>query len=155
MKAGETVIQSFNICKKDWKVVTATFENEEKEKASNIIDENPETFWSTAENTSLTPLPQYIVIDMGQEIEIAALSYLPRQNGAGGMIKNYQWEVSTDGTTWKTAAEGEFANIKSNPTEQNIILRTPTRARYIKFIGKTTIEGNYLSVAELGVKTTK
>ncbi|MBS7256623.1 alpha-L-fucosidase [Flavobacterium branchiicola] len=155
MKAGETAIQSFNICKKDWKVVNATFENEEKDQAVNAIDENALTFWSTADNTSLMPLPQYIVIDMGEEIEISTLSYLPRQNGTGGIVKNYQWEISTDGTTWKTAAEGEFANIKSNPVEQNITLKTSKKARYIKFIGKSTIDGNYISVAELGVKTTK
>ncbi len=152
MKAGETAIQSFSISKKDWKVLTSSFENPEKEKALNAIDDNPETFWSTAENTSLTPLPQSIVIDMGQEIAITALSYLPRQNGTGGIVKNYQWEVSTDNMIWKTIAEGEYANIISNPVEQNISLRASVKARYIKFIGKTTVDGNYISVAEIGVK---
>ena len=69
--------------------------------------------------------------------------------------KNYEWQISTDNQTWTTVDEGEFANIKSNPVEQNITLRTATKARYIKFIGKSSIEGNYVSVAELGVKTVK
>lgn len=153
MKTGETTIQSFTVCKKDWKIVTVSFENEEKEPAANAIDDTAETYWSTAENTSLTPLPQSVVIDMGQEMKIKSLSYLPRQNGTGGIVKNYQWEISADNITWTTVAEGEFANIKSNPVEQNIILKTAVTARYIKFIGKTTVEGNYISVAELGIKT--
>ena len=153
MKSGETATQSFNIYKKDWKIVTVSFENEEKESALNAIDENAETFWSTADNTSLTPLPQFIVIDMGQEMEFTTLSYLPRHNGTGGIVKNYQWEISTDGINWKTVAEGEFANIKSNPVEQNITLKTSAKARYIKFIGKTSVDGRYISIAEIGIKT--
>ena len=153
MKAGETAIQSFNIYKKDWKIVTASFEQEEKEKALNAIDDTAETFWSTAENTSLTPLPQFIVIDMGLEMEIKSLSYLPRQNGTGGIVKNYQWEVSSDNMVWKTVAEGEFANIESNPVEQNIALKVSAKARYIKFVGKTSVDGKYITVAEIGVKT--
>jgi alpha-L-fucosidase len=155
MKSGETAIQSFNVCKKDWKIVTTSFENPEKEESLNVIDENTETFWSTADNTSLTPLPQFIVIDMGQEMEITSLSYLPRQIGTGGIVKNYQWEVSTDNINWTTVAAGEFANIKSNPVEQNITLKASAKARYIKFIGKTSVDGKYISIAELGVKTIK
>ncbi|MNQ47923.1 F5/8 type C domain protein [compost metagenome] len=153
MKSSEATIQSFNIYKKDWKIVTASFEKEEKENALNAIDENAETFWSTADNTSLTPLPQFIIIDMAQEIEITSLSYLPRQNGTGGIVKNYQWEVSTDNMTWKTVAEGEFANIQSNPVEQIITLKASAKARYIKFVGKTSVDGKYITVAEIGVKT--
>ncbi|KAF2513657.1 hypothetical protein EYY60_05370 [Flavobacterium zhairuonense] len=153
LKSGETVIQSFNVCKKDWKIITATFENPDKEKASNAIDDNEMTFWSTIENTSITPFPQSIGIDMGQEMEISSLSYLPRQNGTGGIVKNYQWVVSTDGISWKTVAEGEFSNIKSNPVEQIITLKTSAKARFIKFIGKSSEDGNYISVAELGVKS--
>ena len=90
---------------------------------------------------------------MGQELEITTLSYLPRQNGTGGIVKNYQWEISTDGIMWETVAEGEFANIKSNPVEQNITLKASAKARYIKFIGKTSVDGKYITVAEIGVKT--
>lgn len=150
MKSGETAIQSFNVCKKDWKIVTASFENEQ---TSHAIDENAETIWSTADNTSLMPLPQFIVIDMGQELDIKSLSYLPRQNGTGGIVKDYQWQVSTDNTNWTTIAEGEFANIKSNLVEQNITLKASVKARYIKFTGKTTVDGRYITVAEIGVKT--
>ncbi|MNX98665.1 Sialidase precursor [compost metagenome] len=152
MKSSETVIQSFNISKKEWKIVSATFENQEKGKSSNAIDENTVTLWSTFDNTSTTALPQSIVIDMGKEVTIASFSYLPRQKGTEGIVKNYEWQTSSDNSTWTTVAEGEFSNIKSNPVEQNIALKAPVKARYFKFIGKTSVDGNYISVAELGVK---
>ncbi|QKJ63392.1 alpha-L-fucosidase [Flavobacterium sp. M31R6] len=155
MNAGETVIQSFNVSKKDWKIVAASFDNQEKGKSSNAIDENEETLWNTSDNTSATALPQSITVDMGKEISIVSFSYLPRQNGTGGIVKNYQWQTSTDNSTWTTVAEGEFSNIKSNPVEQNIVLKAPIKARYFKFIGKTSVDGNYISAAELGVKTLK
>lgn len=153
MKSGETAIQSLNVCKKDWKVVAASFENQEKEKSSNAIDENSETFWSTSENTSASA--QSIVIDMGKEMTIVSVSYLPRQNGTGGIVKDYQWQTSKDNSTWTTVAEGEFSNIKSNPVEQIITLKAPIKVRYLKFIGKNSVDGNYVAAAELGVKTTK
>lgn len=149
-KAGETVIQSFNVSKKDWKIVGSTSENQEKGKSLNAIDENTWTLWSTPENMAL---PQSITIDMGKEMTIASFSYLPRQNGTGGIVKNYEWQTSTDNVTWTTAAEGEFSNIKSNPVEQNIPLKTAAKARYFKFIGKSSVDGNYITAAELGVKT--
>jgi len=155
MKSGETAIQSFNVCKKDWKVISATFENQEKEKSSNAIDEDTETVWSTSGHASATTLPQSIIIDMGKEMTIVSLSYLPRQNGTGGIVKNYQWQTSMDNTTWTTVAEGEFSNLKSNPVEQNIALQVQVKARYLKFIGTSSVDGNYITVAELGVKTTK
>lgn len=155
IKSGETIIQSFSVCKKDWKMVAASFDNQEKGKSSNAIDENTETIWNTSDNTSATTLPQSITVDMGKEMTIASFSYLPRQNGTGGIVKNYQWQTSTDNTTWTTVAEGEFSNIKSNPVEQNITLKAAVKARYFKFIGKTSVDGNYISAAELGVKTLK
>lgn len=152
LKSSEMVIQPFNVNKKDWKVVAASFENKEKGNSSNVIDENTATLWSTSDNTSGTALPQWITIDMGKEMTITSVLYLPRQKGTEGIVKNYQWQVSTDNTTWTTVAEGEFSNIKSNPVEQNITLKTPTKARYFKFIGKTSVDGNYISAAELGIR---
>jgi len=148
-KSSETVIQSFNVSKKDWKVVTSSSENQEKGKSSNAIDENERSLWSTPENAIL---PQSITIDMGKEMTITSFSYLPRQKETGGIVKNYEWQTSTDNETWATASEGEFSNIKSNPIEQNITLKAPVKARYFKFIGKTSVDGNYISVAELGIK---
>jgi len=152
MKSSEMVIQSFNVSKKDWKVVAATSENQENGKSINAIDESTWTLWTSPENAVL---PQSITIDMGKEITIASFSYLPRQNGTGGIVKNYEWQTSNDNTTWTTVAEGEFSNIKSNPVEQNVPLKTVVKARYFKFIGKSSVDGNYISAAELGVKTVK
>lgn len=153
MKSSPTAIQSFTVCKKDWKVVSTTFDNQEKAKAHYTIDDNPHTFWNTSNNVSAAALPQSVVIDMAQELNVTTLSYLPPQNRTGGMVKNYQWQLSTDNKNWITAVEGEFANIKSNPVEQNSSLKTAIKARCLKFTGKTSMDGNYISVAELGVKT--
>jgi alpha-L-fucosidase len=149
MKSSETTIQSFNVNKKDWKIVAVTSENQEKGKSTNAIDEYSESVWTTPENAIL---PQSITIDMGKEMKITAVSYLPRRNGTGGIVKDYEWQVSNDNTIWITVAKGEFANIKSNPVEQNIILKTAAKARYIRFTGKSSVDGNYISAAELGVK---
>ncbi|HMP93748.1 MAG TPA: discoidin domain-containing protein, partial [Phnomibacter sp.] len=95
--------------------------------------------------------PQSITIDMGQTHTIYAFTYLPRQTGPWGIVKNYQWEASLNGGQWQTLAQGEFANILANPVEQLIPLASPVQARYFRFTGLTAAQHQYISAAELGV----
>jgi alpha-L-fucosidase len=94
--------------------------------------------------------PQEIVVDMGKSYNIKAFTYLPRQSGSWGIVKDYEWQVSNDGSNWQAVAVGEFSNIKANPVEQIIGLSKPVSCRYFKFIGKSAVEDNYVSAAEVG-----
>ena len=50
-----------------------------------------------------------------------------------------------------SAAEGEFSNIRANPVLQRIDLKTPVKARYLRFVGRRVLEGSHVVIAELGV----
>ncbi len=137
--------------KKAWKVVSVSGESKLPDGAAgHAIDNDPATLWHTWNNgTSMIPPPQELVVDMGSAQTVKAFSYLPRTDGAWGVVGRYEWLVSEDGKTWTTAASGEFSNIKANPIEQMVTLAKPITCRYFKFIGKTSVEDNYISVAEL------
>lgn len=150
--SGEIAAQTFGTSKKDWKVLNVSYESKAVGGfAANAIDDDPETIWHTWEsNKEMKAPPQEIAVDMGETKNIMAFTYLPRASGTWGVAKNYEWQVSNDGINWQTVADGEFANIKANPIEQLVTLKQPVTCRYFKFIGKTCVEDNYISAAELG-----
>ncbi|MBD1393383.1 alpha-L-fucosidase [Mucilaginibacter glaciei] len=128
---------TFSLSKQGWKVET----NEAN--GNRAVDEDDNTFLSSSSST--------IIVDMGAEKLISSFTYLPRQDKkTEGMVSGYAWATSTDGANWQTVAEGEFSNIKSNPVEQLVALKSPVKARYFKLTATKVISGEGISAAELG-----
>lgn len=116
------------------------------EKAALAFDGKPETMWEIAR------CPSHFVVDMKKVYEISSFAYLPRQDGSTqGMTSRYCVELSTDGSTWTKAAEGEFGNLRANPVEQVISLPAAQKARYLRFFSTAALDGTGSSVAELKI----
>lgn len=132
-----------DIPKKNWKVL-----NEDQE-AEKIIDTDENSVW-----TKKGELPQEVVIDLGGVYNLRGFTYLPQQSRwPQGVIADYEFLLSEDGSTWKKVSEGEFSNIKNNPIEQRIDFEE-TQARYFKFIGKRSADDSeVMGFAEIGVIT--
>jgi alpha-L-fucosidase len=78
---------------------------------------------------------------------------LPDQVRTTGFILNYQFYVSNDNSIWKLVAEGEFSNIKNNPSMQ-VSLFKAVKARYIKLVALKNTSGNDdIGYAEIDVIT--
>ena len=106
-------------------------------------DDRADTMWSK-ENS-----PASFKVDMKKTLEPAAFSYLPRQDGqTHGMTDQYKLELSTDGQSWKTAAEGEFSNLRANPVELKVHFKKQ-KARYFRFTSRRALDGKAGSVAEI------
>jgi alpha-L-fucosidase len=140
--------------KAKWKIF-ATSDPSSADRAANAIDGNPATLWHTYGSDGEHTLPQWIAVDLGAEKTLAGFTYLPRQDHTvNGMVDQYVFALSTDGTHWTTVAEGEFGNLRANPVEQTVSF-APTKARYFKFTAKHALEKNHAAVAELGVVEAK
>lgn len=134
---------------RNWKVLAGERNASAPELA---FDGDPETLWHTHGAQGELPPPQALDIDMGREVNVAAVVYTPRRNSGRGTIDQYAVYFSRDGKDWGSAvAEGEFSNIRANPVPQRIDLKAPVKARYLRFVGKRALEGNHVAVAELGV----
>lgn len=132
-----------DIPKKSWKVLN------EEEEAGKIIDTDENSVW-----TKKAELPQEIVVDLGENYHLIGFTYLPQQNRwPVGVIADYEFQVSQDGSNWEKVSEGEFSNIRNNPLEQRVEFEGKT-SRYIKFIGKRSADGSgIMGFAEIGVIT--
>ncbi|HLZ88899.1 MAG TPA: discoidin domain-containing protein, partial [Puia sp.] len=163
---SETTTKEFGLSKGEWKIVfpattagttgsPATPPTGARGNYAAAIDENENTVWSTLQRDTATAaaFPQDITIDMGRQQQIKAFTYLPRQDHRlAGTADRYIFYTSADGDSWQKAAEGEFANIRANPLEQLVPLDHPRTARYFKFSILHVVEGNGVTVAEVGVR---
>ncbi|MDO1448055.1 alpha-L-fucosidase [Rhodocytophaga aerolata] len=145
----------FDIAKKKWKVISTqavAYKNIAK-----LIDDDPETGWSSRTKDNSLPFPCEVVIDLGEELALEGFTYLPLQGrNIEGTIAQYEFYVSQDGKSWgKPVSSGEFSNIKNNPVLQTKHF-TQVKARFIKLKALTEIHNkNFASFAEIGVLTTK
>lgn len=73
-----------------WKVAYADSEEIDGENGSadNLLDNQPTTNWHTQWSGGETKHPHQVVIDLGEEVEIASLRILPRQDGVNGRVKD-------------------------------------------------------------------
>ena len=130
------------------RVVSADSEETHGEdgRAANAVDGDPRTHWHTAWSRESPKHPHEIVVDIGEEIEIAAVGYLPRQDGGvNGTIGDYEVYVSADGKTWgKPASAGTFSGDR--------LVKLGKRGRYLRLVAGSEVNGNpWTSCAELNV----
>ena len=111
---------------------------------------DPSTFWHTGWEPTNDPMPHQVIIDLGREVDLAAITALPRQDQANGRIAEARFFVSDAPDRWDNCV----ASVRWSDTGrwQRIALPRPIRARYLKMVVDREIHGNpFASLAELDV----
>lgn len=122
--------------------VTASSDNGNAAKAEFAIDGQIGTRWESKHKID----PQTITIDLGTSRNIKRINVLWENAGA----KDYNIEVSADGTTWTNIADIEGVSGMQNRND-TIVLKNLVNAQYIKITGTArTTEYGY-SIWEMAV----
>ena len=93
--------------------------DDESTAASAAIDGDNATYWHTAwepapNDVNDAKLPHYLIVDLITTQPITGFSYLPRQAGTHGHIKDWEFYVSKDGQNWGNAVKnGSFPDVTS------------------------------------------
>ena len=118
--------------------------------ATNLTDNDAGTIWHTAYSVTVANYPHWIDFDIGESRAIKGISYLPRQNGENGDVKDYEIFVSADGKNWgKAVASGAFPRDKA---EKRVLFASPVQARFVRFRALSSQNGqDFASGAEFGV----
>lgn len=113
--------------------------------ASNILDENPKTFWHS-DWREAAKAPFTLEIDLQREQLLEGFRYLPRQDEPNGRIKKYTIEVSLNGEDWTPLLESR--TFPGDASEQTVTFDKVATARFFRL---TIIEGvrGHGSVASL------
>ncbi len=141
--------KTFDLSKTKWTVKQVSSGNTEN--ASNIIDDDADTWWGSTERSRL---PQEVIIDLGDVQLLKGITYLPMQERwLAGIVTAYEVYVSKSGRNWGAPIKkGEFSNILNNPVLQNIFFDRSQEVRYIRFKAIKSHD-NRMGIAELGVLT--
>ena len=142
--------QLFDICKEKWSIVLPDPRVDHRGQV--VVDANPRSIWRSKADAGL---PQTVVVDLGETLELTGFTYLPtQQRYIDGTISHYSFYVSKDGKQWgEVVSAGEFSNIRNSPVLQ-VKSFEPRTGRFIKFIGEREINDQaFVSIAELGVIT--
>lgn len=118
---------------------------------SNVLDGNETTYWHSnynADNVSNGGRPKHwITIALGGERLVKGLQYLPRQDSLNGTVKEYQIEVSTNGTDFIPVAIGSWPRNRDRKT---VYFDGAALATHIKFRVLETGD-EWATAAELGI----
>jgi len=120
--------------------------------ANEIVDGDPNTFWSSADARGNGPKPPHeIRVAFAKPVAMNGLILMPRQNHREhqGDIREFKLETSNDGTNWQETAVG---HLSSTFDEQRVPFGKTVTARQLKFSGLSGF-GNDTSaaLAELAV----
>jgi len=117
---------------------------------ANAIDGNPDTFWHTRYGDNADPMPHHLVIDLGREIELSGIRYLPRQDLAAGRVADCEVYASNDPKSWGDAAA--TVRWENNDQWQTLSFKKPVKARYLKLLIKSEVNDHpFSSIAELDI----
>lgn len=117
---------------------------------SNIIDGNPDTFWHTRYGDKADPMPHSLVIDLGREITVSGIRYLPRQDMSKGRWAECAVYCGNDTNSWG----GAVASVKLQDSDQwqSIPFTKAVKTRYLKVLIKSEVQKQpFASAAEIDV----
>jgi hypothetical protein len=111
------------------------------------FDNDPSTIWHTRWSTGTDPYPHEIQIGLGRSYKISRFTYLPRQDGENGRIKEYELYISEDSLNWGAPVKsGQWINTAS---PQTIVLDTVKSGRYFRLVALSEVNGGpWASAAE-------
>ena len=132
--------------------VLETDSEDSRNLAANAIDGDPDTIWHTRWEPTRDPLPHYVVIDMGREVTVKGVTYLPRQDAPTGRIAEGEIYCSQDPKTWPgLAAKAKWPNTDQR---QKLDFEQPVKVRYLKVVSRSEVSGfPFASIAELDILT--
>ncbi|WP_051697825.1 BACON domain-containing protein [Prevotella sp. 10(H)] len=125
-----------------------------------VFDGNINSFWHTKWSSPAATLPQWFIIDLGEEYLLYRIESVRRQDDANSQIK-FQILTCTDAkavnkedpTTWEWEDQGVHDFSQSILTPQNTDLANRPKARYIKYYVDETMKGvkNQAVLAEISL----
>lgn len=131
-------------------VVYASSQEAGEGDASNLTDGDPNTIWHTMYSVTVAKYPHWVDLDAGEVKTIKGFTYLPRQNGGNGNIKDYTIQISMDGKTWGDPIHK--SSFDKNSKEKRVMFDKPVKARYIRFTALSEQNGqDFASGSELTI----
>ncbi len=118
--------------------------------AANALDGDSNTFWHTAWDHTATPMPHTFAIDLGREVALKGLTYLPRQDMDNGRVAEAEIQCGNDPKVW--GAPVATVTWPNSAARQTVAFPQMVKARYINVVVRSATQGKpFAAVAEFDV----
>ena len=145
------IIPVYRVPQKDLRIVSVDSVEPGEGDAIHVIDGDPETMWHTGYSGSTPRPPHFIVFDLGQEIDLAGIDYLGRQDQGNGRVDKFEIRA---GLSRDQLAVVHAGSLLDNALLQRVIFKAPVKARFVEFRALREMRGNeWTSIAELNFLT--
>ncbi len=114
------------------------------------FDNDPSTIWHTRWSSGTDPYPHEIQVGLGRSYHISKFTYLTRQDGENGRIKDYELYISEDSLNWGTPVKtGQWVNTSA---PQTIVLDSAVTGRFFRLVALSEVNGGpWASAAEFSI----
>lgn len=114
--------------------------------ATDVLDNDLQTYWHSCWSNCTPAPPHHITIDMGDLTTIDGLRFNQRQS-LSRSVKEIRIEVSNDNSTWTSLGTFELQNTAGT---QDITFSNSQQCRYMKFIATSAFDGaDHAAMAEI------
>ena len=118
--------------------------------AAKILDGDASTLWHTRWQPQADGMPHEVVVDLGREMKLRGITYLPRQDQSNGRIARGEVHGALRDGEWG----GMLAEIRGTDSGelQEVLFKEPATVRFLKIVAKTEVRGEpFVAIAELDV----
>lgn len=146
------VIPVYRLPQSELKILTFDSEEPGEGLVGHLIDGDPATIWHTGYSDGVPKHPHFVVIDLGREVELSGIDYLPRQDQGNGRVGKFEIRAGLVQDQLSPVLQGTF---KNSADLQRAMFTKPIKVRYVEFRALDEVKGNeWTSVAELNFLTT-
>jgi len=146
------VVPVYRLPQSSLKIVSFDSEEPGEGLVGHLIDGDPATMWHTSYSDSMPKHPHFVVIDLGREVELSGIDYLPRQEQSNGRVGKFEIRSGIARDQMSIVHQG---TLKNSADLQRVILAKPVKARFVEFRALDEVKGNeWTSIAELNFLTT-
>jgi hypothetical protein len=118
--------------------------------AANALDGDATTLWHTRWQPRNDQMPHELVVDLGREMALRGISYLPRQDQANGRIGLAEVYASSRDGDWGEPVAQIRGQNGSQPVEMPF--KRSLSARFLRVVVKSEINGQpFAAIAELDI----
>ncbi|MDF1696162.1 MAG: discoidin domain-containing protein [Saprospiraceae bacterium] len=115
------------------------------------FDDDAATIWHTRWTSGNDDYPHEMVVDMGDVYLANSFTYLPRQNGTNGRVKDYELYVSNEPNEWGEAVS--FGQFDNSFAPSVVPFSEAVEGRYFKLVCLSEVNGNiWASAAEFSIQ---
>lgn len=151
---GPVADQRLGIAPQGLKIHQVNSQHSKQFSAEKAIDGDPQTFWHTSWASGYPTHPHRLSIDLGRELQIEGLTYLPRQDKrvADGMIESGTVETSLNGWSWTAAGQFNFGNLLNDPQKRVFMFDRTMKAKYVRISSHRGVQGKpFAGAAEIEI----